>query len=382
MNRLISIGLSIAVAPAILLAIGQWIESPDTIIVSEAALFRIALPLGAGLVIAGLGLSAARGLRKFAMPVKNPGKESSAHGSAENHSLNPAREELPESDSPGSPAVPPGGGDRAFVAERPDHPAKKWLYFAIVLGILKTLVVATMYIDGAKPADVVPLGFAGVAVLWWLAVMVNRQKNWARYALLLIAVANAPLVIRALMTYSNGVYQLVRIAESIALIGGVAILFGRQYQEWFADPALAGTSGTYVVVEADDAASAAVIENPDLPASGLPESPSTQEDQAGAESDRHGWSFWQWAITFCLVFFVVQTGGTKTHNPNDQNFLYVVIALQTLIGAVLVRVFLGIFSNRRVSSIFFKIILALALCVPLFGLSMCSYMAQHRWGGY
>lgn len=382
MNRLISIGLSIAVAPAILLAIGQWIESPDTIIVSEAALFRIALPLGAGLVIAGLGLSVAKGLGKFAMSAKNPEKESPTQGRAENFSSNPRPEALPDSDSPGGPDILPGGGDVTLVAERPDHPAKKWLQFAIGLGILKTLVVATMYIDGAKPADVVPLGFAGVAVLWWLAVMVNRQKNWARYALLLIAIANAPLVIRALMTYSHGAYQLVTIAESIALIGGVAILFGRQYQEWFADPALARTLGTFVEVEADEAAPATVIENPAHPETGLPESPSTREDRAGAESDRQGWSFWQWAITFCLVFFVVQTGGTKTHNPNDQNFLYGVIALQTLIGAVLVRVFLGIFSNRRISSIVFKIVLASALCVPLFGLSMCSYMAQHRWGGY
>lgn len=54
MNRLISIGLAIAVAPAILLAIGLWIESPDAIYVSEVALFSVALPLGGLLVIFGL----------------------------------------------------------------------------------------------------------------------------------------------------------------------------------------------------------------------------------------------------------------------------------------------------------------------------------------
>jgi len=54
MNRLISIGLSIAVAPAILLAIAQWIGSSDLAHVSEIALFDIALPLGGLLALIGL----------------------------------------------------------------------------------------------------------------------------------------------------------------------------------------------------------------------------------------------------------------------------------------------------------------------------------------
>lgn len=57
MNRLISIGLSIAVAPAILLAIGNWIESRDMIRLSEAALFYMAIPLGGLVVMAGLLVS-------------------------------------------------------------------------------------------------------------------------------------------------------------------------------------------------------------------------------------------------------------------------------------------------------------------------------------
>jgi hypothetical protein len=63
MNRLISIGLAIAVAPAILLAIGQWIESPDTVYVSELALFSVALPLGGLLVIFGVYQAAINQIR-------------------------------------------------------------------------------------------------------------------------------------------------------------------------------------------------------------------------------------------------------------------------------------------------------------------------------
>lgn len=54
MNRFISIGLTIAVAPTILLAIGQWIESPETIEVSVLALIYFAIPLGGLLIVVGL----------------------------------------------------------------------------------------------------------------------------------------------------------------------------------------------------------------------------------------------------------------------------------------------------------------------------------------
>ena len=54
MNRFVSVGLSVALAPAVLLAYGNWMQSPDTITVSEWALFNVALPLGGLLVVYGL----------------------------------------------------------------------------------------------------------------------------------------------------------------------------------------------------------------------------------------------------------------------------------------------------------------------------------------
>jgi hypothetical protein len=59
MNRYISIGLSIAVAPAILLGYGQWTGSSDTIEVSTFAV-ALALPLGAALVVAGIVMPASK----------------------------------------------------------------------------------------------------------------------------------------------------------------------------------------------------------------------------------------------------------------------------------------------------------------------------------
>jgi hypothetical protein len=59
MSRLVSIGLAVAVAPAILLAFANATHSTDLVTVSEAALFNLALPVGIVLVLGGL-LGAAR----------------------------------------------------------------------------------------------------------------------------------------------------------------------------------------------------------------------------------------------------------------------------------------------------------------------------------
>jgi uncharacterized membrane protein YhaH (DUF805 family) len=64
MNRLLSIGLSIAVAPAILIGVGNVIGSEDMVLVSSKFLFGAALPLGALLVLAGLLARPVRHLRE------------------------------------------------------------------------------------------------------------------------------------------------------------------------------------------------------------------------------------------------------------------------------------------------------------------------------
>lgn len=382
MNRLISVGLSIAVAPAILLGIGQWLDSPDIVVVSQIALFRFALPLGALLVVVGLCRALIGTWRKQARARSDSQRSRpTPEATVEDPSSCSVTEAAEEQGSPlgGQPAPTPMAGHEV-VLDGP-HPAKRWLQVAIVLDLVKTLVIATMYIKGATPAEVVPVGLLRVAALWLLLFMVNRQFNWARYALLLVAIFYIPGGIRALMTFSDGAFQLVTLAESVALLGAVGMLFGRRYDAWFADPSLAGMSGTFEGAEPEEAVPAPLIEREENPAIAMPEAaiPETLPD---AETEPVGWSFWQWALTFWLVFFVVLAGGTKAHNANDQNFLYGVIALQTLIGTVLVRTVLGIFSSRRASRIVFKIALALLLCVPLFGLSLCSSFAQHRWGGY
>lgn len=378
MNRLISVGLSIAVAPAILLGIGQWLELPDTVVVAQIALFRFALPLGALLVVAGLGRTIADVLRKQA----RARSDSPPSRKVGDPSTCPATEASDDKGGPlgGDPAATPVTSHE-FVFEGPVHPARKWLLFAIVLDVVKTLVVASMYINGATPAEVVPVGLFRVVVLCLLLFLVDRQFNWARYVLLLVAIFYIPGGIRALMTFSDGAFQLVTLAESVALLGGVGMLFGRRYDAWFADPALAGMSREFERAQSEEAEPAPLIESEENLAITLPET-ADPETFSDAESAPVGWSFWQWGLTFWLVFFVVLAGGTKAHNSNDQNFLYVVIALQALIGTVLVRTVLGIFSSRRVSRILFKIALALLLCVPLFGLTLCSSFAQSRWGGY
>ena len=60
LNRFVTVGLAIAVAPAILLAAAKFVGSDDMVKVSEVALFTMALPLGTTLVTVGILLVAAK----------------------------------------------------------------------------------------------------------------------------------------------------------------------------------------------------------------------------------------------------------------------------------------------------------------------------------
>jgi hypothetical protein len=57
MNRLISIGLSIAVAPAIMIVYGKLTSSLDTVAVSSYVMFNVTIPIGALLSLIGLFVS-------------------------------------------------------------------------------------------------------------------------------------------------------------------------------------------------------------------------------------------------------------------------------------------------------------------------------------
>lgn len=72
MNKYISIGFSIAVAPAILLAFGNWTQSSDTVIVSEWALFNVGMPIGALLVTVGLLATSNKQVKVLLNPKKIP----------------------------------------------------------------------------------------------------------------------------------------------------------------------------------------------------------------------------------------------------------------------------------------------------------------------
>lgn len=269
--------------------------------------------------------------------------------------------------------------DNAVYSDRSYHPADKWLKFAVGLAFIKMLVVATMYIDGAKPSDVVRLGLVNVVVLLWLTIMVGRHKNWARYVLLLLAVGYAPFGIQSFMHLQDIAYRLAAIAESIALVGGVGMLFGSQYKEWFSDPTLSMTRYSYQVIDAAEPEPATETEDAVQPDA----DDSTAHFATEVEHDEKypGWSFWQWVIAFWIMVFIFSAEGMKVRNNNDQSLLYGVIALQSVIGSVAVRVVSGAFHTRFSWHIIFRIAAIAAMAFLLFGLTMCSSLVRHGWLG-
>jgi hypothetical protein len=79
---LVSIGVSIIVAPAALLAFGGWIGSADIVTISETVLF-LTLPVGGGLVIGGLAKASFNRLKVF-LPDLSPQIRCKLEGAARN----------------------------------------------------------------------------------------------------------------------------------------------------------------------------------------------------------------------------------------------------------------------------------------------------------
>lgn len=266
------------------------------------------------------------------------------------------------------------GSDRFY------HPADKWLTSAIGLAFVKLLVVAFMYIDGAVPSDVVRLGLVSFAVLLWLTIMIGHHANWARSAMLLFVVVYIPFGIESTFKFQYLAHRLATLAESVALAGGVFIIFGRHYKEWPSAPSLTKLPSSYQVGDEVKPETVARTEDP-VPSDAAYTSPQVATEVKVESDERYrGWKFWQWAIVFWIMIFIFSAEGIKVRYSNDQGFLYGVIALQSAIGSIAVRVVSGAFHTRYSWRIIFRIAAVAALAYLLLSLTLCSHLARHGWG--
>jgi len=89
-----------------------------------------------------------------------------------------------------------------------------------------------------------------------------------------------------------------------------------------------------------------------------------------------------WLVFFCLCLKFIRGLGAKALVANDQVLLDVVIVLQAAAATLIARTFIALFRWKSVVGFLEKVLAIGALCVILFGLTVCSELTRHRWGGY
>ena len=94
-----------------------------------------------------------------------------------------------------------------------------------------------------------------------------------------------------------------------------------------------------------------------------------------------GWSWGLWLAVLGICVLVVAQFGATARNKADQQFLYAVILVQALALTGIIRTVIAVFSPSSTLGVLGKLAVVGALGFVLFGLTLCSVIAQHGWGG-
>lgn len=104
-------------------------------------------------------------------------------------------------------------------------------------------------------------------------------------------------------------------------------------------------------------------------------------EQAGnSPQAKRAWPWWSWLLVPALAFAAIASQGTTADGPENQGFLWVVIALQTLVLSLIVAVVASMARTRSALGAVGRIVLLVLLAMLLLGLWMLAYLARHGFG--
>lgn len=108
---------------------------------------------------------------------------------------------------------------------------------------------------------------------------------------------------------------------------------------------------------------------------------STSSVRDDVPSTKSTWPWWAWPVTFLGAFVLVACFGVKAHGAENQEFLWWVIFLQAFVLTLAVFGIASFAKARSTSGVIGRLFMLALLAVMLFGLSLCSSLAQTGWGG-
>jgi hypothetical protein len=94
-----------------------------------------------------------------------------------------------------------------------------------------------------------------------------------------------------------------------------------------------------------------------------------------------GWSWGRWLAVTAVCVLIVASLGATARNKSDQSFLYGVILIQGIVVAGIVRAMTAVLNASSALGVLGRVAAIGVLAFVLLGLTLCSSLAQHGWGG-
>jgi hypothetical protein len=113
--------------------------------------------------------------------------------------------------------------------------AVKLLYITLGIGVLRSIMDASMYTEMASPAFVMLISFFVLGVMGFFIFMIGKGRNWARITFLVFFIISIPFAAFPLMQSvgANPISGRIGIIIIIIQIVALVFLFQKLSSDWF-----------------------------------------------------------------------------------------------------------------------------------------------------
>jgi len=111
------------------------------------------------------------------------------------------------------------------------------LYITLGIGVLRSIMGASMYTEVASPAFVTLITFFVLGVMGFFIFMIGKGRNWARITFLVFFIISIPFAALPLMQSvgANPISGRIGIIQIIIHIVALVFLFQKLSSDWFRD---------------------------------------------------------------------------------------------------------------------------------------------------
>lgn len=113
--------------------------------------------------------------------------------------------------------------------------AVKLLYITLGIGVLRSIMEASMQAQMASPAFVMFITFFVLGIMWLFIYLIGKGRNWARITFLVLFIIGIPFSVLPLLQSlaANPISGLLGIGQTVIQIIALVFLFQKPSSDWF-----------------------------------------------------------------------------------------------------------------------------------------------------